>query len=126
MEVRAMSDKLWEDMTPEQKAFNKERIRRQRVLKTEIDMEEEKKNPPQSTVPNQEVETVVTQTESNVSKAENPNLNLIGLEQPNKPDLFGRRETEDDDLIGLVNPDSIDRPIQTSGGIFGTKRDKDR
>ena len=90
------------------------------------DMEEEKKNPPQSTVPNQEVETVVTQTESNVSKAENPNLNLIGLEQPNKPDLFGRRETEDDDLIGLVNPDSIDRPIQTSGGIFGTKRDKDR
>lgn len=38
-EVRAMSDKLWEEMTPQQRKFNEERIRRLHVLKSELDMQ---------------------------------------------------------------------------------------
>lgn len=38
LEIRAMSDKLWNEMTPEQRAFNEERIKRLHNLKSEEDM----------------------------------------------------------------------------------------
>lgn len=63
------------------------------------DMEKEKKNPPQSTVPNEEVETVVTQTESTPSKAENPNLEEV---ERNKPrGIFGQKDNNKSVTITL-------------------------
>jgi hypothetical protein len=90
------------------------------------DVERERLQTTQETLQSNTAESSVSTSSSTSNKADNPNLNSIGLEQPDKPELFGRRETENSNVTGLVNPSLVDEPIRTGGGIFGTKRNRDR